>query len=71
MFALYTLCPHCTFPAVVGGIDRMLVRYCRQCRRKFVPADAMASFMRGNSNGTGRKHAALRAHLKQRRRSVL
>ena len=70
MPAIYTHCPHCAFPAVVSGIDQMLMKYCRQCRRKYVPEDAMTSFVRGQANGMGRRRAALRAHLKQRQRSV-
>jgi hypothetical protein len=67
---MYTHCPHCAFPAVISGIDRMLMRYCRQCRRKYVPEDAMTSFRRGTTNGLGRKRAALRAQLRQRQRSI-
>lgn len=37
MGPLYTHCPHCSFPAVVGEADRFRTRRCRQCRAQYQP----------------------------------
>lgn len=42
MGPVYAHCPHCIFPVVVmAGVEKS-GRYCRQCRRLFVPADCVA-----------------------------
>jgi len=39
MSPLYTHCVHCQFPAVIPEVERALPRYCRQCRRVYVPCE--------------------------------
>ena len=39
MKPLYTHCPHCGFPVVVRGCERLLVRHCRQCRGRYLPEE--------------------------------
>lgn len=51
MGPVYAHCPHCTFPVVVMAGDEKAGRYCRQCRRLFVPADCMEFAAAGAAGG--------------------
>ena len=77
MAPLYVLCPHCEFPAVVRGFDREVPRYCRQCRKVFVPGEtlhARGRSRRANGEGVGsgkhRRALALRSLVRHGRRKV-
>jgi len=72
MTPLFTHCPHCAFPIVVRGIERVVPRRCRQCREEYMPGIPL----RRDQGSAGdarltvaeRQRASLRAQVKQRRR---
>lgn len=51
MGSVYAHCPHCTFPVVVAAGEEKAGRYCRQCRRLFVPAECVEPEGAGISGG--------------------
>jgi len=55
MASVYAHCPHCTFPVVVPAGEERAGRYCRQCRRLFVPADGVDPQTAATSAGRQKK----------------
>ena len=73
MMPLYTHCPHCAFPVVVNGIERVVPRRCRQCRGEYMPGVPLRrdpSARDARWTVAERQRAALYAQVKQRRRSL-
>lgn len=68
MTPLFTHCPHCAFPVVVNGIERVVPRRCRQCRSEYMPGVPPRSASDVGSTLPERQRASLRAQVKQRRR---
>ena len=71
MTPLYTHCPHCGFPVVLNGVERLIPRYCRQCLTQYTPAAPERrngrATGRGRTKATGRR-VAIRAYFQQQRR---
>ena len=73
MTPLYAHCPHCAFPVVVNGIERIVPRRCRQCRGEFTPGVPLCrepSSRDARLTVADRLRATLRAQLRQRRRTL-
>ena len=73
MTPLYAHCPHCGFPVVVTGIERIIPRRCRQCREEYTPGVPLrrdvAAAHDERSVAVEHQRATLRARIKQHRRS--
>ncbi len=73
MTPLYAHCPHCGFPVVVNGIERVVPRWCRQCRREYTPGVPLRRDQVSTRDArlavAERQRATLYARVKQRRRS--
>lgn len=74
MTPLYTHCPHCVFPVVVNGIERVELRRCRQCRAEYTPGVPLrrdpVSACDARLTMAERQRATLRAQVIPRRRSL-
>lgn len=70
MGPVYAHCPHCTFPVVVMAGAEKAGRYCRQCRRLFVPADGVAdapvASAQGGRQKSGKSRMTWRALLQRK-----
>lgn len=68
MSPLYAECPNCTFPVVVPANELSVARYCRQCRRLFLP-EKTAPRQEGRRDPTRRRRQRTAVDSLLRRRA--
>ena len=68
MAPLYALCPHCEFPVVVAGLERDVLRRCRQCKQTYIPEAALDQRRTSSRRGRTTPHQRARRTLRSRLR---